>query len=323
MILDTRTIALLFVDGLSAGLVLLLAWIAARARLGRRPAAELEDLGSLLALSLCALFALRIVAWAGFFLVLDGCVPSLAENGVMCAFGVVQLRPELAHFALWAKPAAVGALISWWAVAAAERDAEDAQFQRLRFALVLPVAVLVGLEIAGEARWIFADKLAEVVTCCRSALDPLRAGSASKGVLGLSGSALLAADFAGKLALIVACAGVAKKSLAPRLGWTLALCAFGCAIAFLDLATWREGVAPRALGLEFHRCAYELVTRSLVLGPVALLAALGHLALLSLPLLALLHAREPEGTRRTTTWLAQAAALTFATELVAIAVHIL
>jgi hypothetical protein len=325
VILDTRTIALLFVDGLSAGLVLLLAWLALRSRFGRGPAAELEDRGALLALALVALLVLRLVAWAGFFLVLDGHVPRFAENGVMCAFGVVQLRPELAHFALWTKPLAIGTLLAWWALAAAERDAADAPFLRLRFALVLPLACLVGVELAAEVRWILAEKLEEIVTCCRSALDPLRSVEwfRSTELLGLSGAGLLAAYFATKAALIGACAFAARRKIAPRLGWTLALAVGACAVAFLDLDAWRTTIAPRALGLEFHRCAYELVTRSVALGPVALLSALAHLALLALPLLALVHARAPEGTRRTTSRLTAAAALAFATELLAVAVHVL
>jgi len=324
VILDARTIALLFLDALSACAALLAAWIALRARLGRRPAAELEGLSSLLALALGLLLFLRVLAWAGLFLVLEGYVPSLAENGVMCAFGVVQLRPELAHLALWAKPVAVLALLSWWALAAAERDATGAPFQRLRFALALPIAALVCAELACEARWLFADKLELAVTCCRSALDPARTAEwfRSTAVFGLSSAGLLGCLFAAKAALLAACAWLARRRPEPRLAWTLALAASSLAVAFLDLDAWREAVAPRALGLEFHRCAYEIVTRSVALGPVALLAALAHLGLCALPLLALVRAREPDGVRRASAWIAGAAALGFGTELLALAVHL-
>lgn len=323
MILDPRTIGLLFIDGLSTSLVLLLVWIALRARLGSRPTAQLESLDPLLALAMCALLFLRILAWAGFFLVLDGYVPSLSDNGVMCAFGVVQLRPELAHFAFGAKPAAVGCLLTWWALSAAERDTPGAPFQRLRFALVSVVAAIVGAEILGEVRWLLADKLDVAVTCCSAALDPTRRSDwfLNTRIFGLSGASALGLLFASKAALMAACAFVAMRKPEARFGWTIPLCAISVGIAFLDIEAWREVIAPRALGLEFHRCAYELVTRSIALGPVALLAALAHLGLFALPLLAVVRSREPDGVRRVCAWVAGAAALGLASELIALAVH--
>jgi hypothetical protein len=133
---------------------------------------------------------------------------------------------------------------------------------------------------------------------------------------------VLALLFASLIALTAVCAFVARRKPDPRLGWTLSLCVGSTAVAFLDLDAWREAIAPRALGLEFHRCAYEIVTRSIALGPVALLTALAHLCLFALPLLALLRSHEPAGVRRVGSWIAGAAALAFATELIALAVHV-
>ncbi|MEO6711597.1 MAG: hypothetical protein ABI054_02420 [Planctomycetota bacterium] len=324
MILDARTIALLFVDGLSGLLLLLLVWIALRSRLGKRTSDDLEGLWSLLALTMGALFFLRLVAWATFFLVLDGYVPGLRPSGVMCAFGVVQLEPELARFALWAKPVAVGCLCLWWSLSLAERFGGSAAFQRLRFALVLPIAVIAGVELGAEVRWLLADKLDHAVTCCSAALDLTRNADwfRSTRVFGLGESSVLALLFASKLALIVACGFIARRKPDPRLAWTLALCTIATAIAFLDLDAWREVIAPRALGLEFHRCAYELVTRSIGLGPVALLAALAHLALFALPLCAVLRSSEPEGVRLASSWIAGASALGLVSEQIALAAHI-
>ncbi len=324
MIVDARTIALLFVDGLSALLIAALCVIAAVARWGSRPSSELEGLSSLLALCAAALLALRIVAWALFFLVLDGYVPSLTSNGVMCAFGVVQLRPELAHAALWAKPLAIGALLIWWSLAYAEAERGGAVFLRLRFATIAPVAALIALEVVCETNWIGAEKLTAAVTCCSAALDPARTvnGFRSTAILGLSSTSILAVLFACKLLLTGLCVRASRADVAPKLSWTLPFVALSSAIALLDLVAWREAVAPRALGLEFHRCAYELVTRSIALGPVALLAALAHLALFALPVLALLHAREPIGTQRAALGIVRLAELCFATELAALAVHV-
>ena len=324
MIVDARTIALLFVDGLSALLIGGLCVIALVARFGRRPAAELEGLASLLALCAAALLALRIVAWALFFLVLDGYVQSFAPNGVMCAFGVVQLRPELAQAALLAKPVAIGALLVWWSLAYAEQGRSGSAFLRLRFAAIAPIAALIALEVVCEMNWLGAEKVTAAVTCCSAALDPrrLESGFRSTAILGLSGSSILAVLFACKLLLTGLCVKASRADVALKLSWTLPFVTLSSAIALLDLVAWREAVAPRALGLEFHRCAYELVTRSFALGPVALLAALAHLALFALPVLALFHAREPIGTQRAAQGIARAAALLFATELVALCVHV-
>ena len=132
----------------------------------------------------------------------------------------------------------------------------------------------------------------------------------------------MALQFGSKALLAAACLSLArtKRALAGFRPW--GLCALTLASGWVDLIAWGEVIAPRALGLEFHRCALELLTDSIALGPTALLAALAHLGLLSLPGVALWRAREPEGCARAARKIAAAAALIFVTELAVLAVHV-
>jgi hypothetical protein len=271
------------------------------------------------------LLFLRVLAWCGFFLVLDGYVPRLAESGVMCAFGVVRVQPELAWAALWSKPLAVGALLSWWAVAASESAAPKPPLARLRFWLALPVALAVALDVGSGCRWLFADKFVGAVTCCSAALDPLRdsAWAAHTGVFGWSSAVALSVFFAAKLALVAGCALAARSGRSSAPGTAAGLALASALVAALGLLAWREVIAPRALGLEFHRCAYEPIIRSPLLGLCALGAALAHLALLSLVGLALIAKREPRAAARTAAWICRVAALLLASELLVVAVHAL
>jgi len=325
VILDARTWAALLVDGFSGILVALTLALALRSRLGLAAAAPREGAGQLLALLLGTLLFLRLLAWGLFFLVLDGYVPRLSGSGVMCAFGVVQLHPALAQAALWSKPAALAALLAWWAVAACERDLAGAPFARLRFQLALPVALAVGVEIACAARWLFADKFEAAVTCCSAALDPLRESdwTVHTAVFGLAGDAALAVFLLAKAALAGACVVAARSGAASRPGWAAGLCLASLAVAWLGLAAWRDVIAPRALGLEFHRCAYEPIARSPLLGATAMGAALAHAGLLSLALLATIRAREPAAVERAAGGIARWAALLLASEVLVLAIHAL
>jgi len=323
VILDARTWAALFIDGLSALLVVFAAAAAVRARLGFAVAPPSEGAGQLLALLLGTLLFLRVLAWGLFFLVLDGYVPRLSGSGVMCAYGVVQLHPALARAALWSKPAAVTALLAWWAVAACERDVPGAPFARLRFRLALPVALLAGVELACAGLWFCADKFEAAVTCCSAALDPLRETdwSAHTAVFGLAGNAALLAFLLAKAVLVAACAWAARSRVAARPAWALSLCVASIAVAWLGLAAWRDVIAPRALGLAFHRCAFEPIARIPLLGATAMGAALAHSGLLALALLAWIRAREPEAVERTASWIASCAALLLGSEILVLAVH--
>ena len=325
MILDARTWAALFIDGFSFLLVVLVAAGALRSLASRDAAAPSEGSAQLLALLLGTLLFLRVLAWGVFFLVLDGYVPRLSGSGVMCAFGVVALHPALAQAALWSKPASVAALLAWWAVAACERDSPGAVFARIRFRLALPVALLAGVEIACASMWLFADKFESAVTCCSAALEPLREDdwSARTGVFGLAGVAALFVFLLAKAALAAACLLAARLGAASRPRWAVGLCAASLAVAWLGLAAWRDVIAPRALGLEFHRCAYEPIARSPVLGVTALGAALAHSGLLALVLLAAIRAREPAAVERTASGIARAAALLLASEIFVLAIHVL
>ncbi len=329
--LDAPTLTLLLLDALSAAALALLLWAGTAARAAGPGATDgrVHDLARLAALAAGALCLLRLLAWGVFFLELDAAVVRFAEQGVMCPYGVVELRPVLARAALWAKPLALGGWILWWAVALAERDVGEAPFLRGRLRALAPLAVLAGAELVLEVLWLAAPKESLETLCCSAARVAADAGAWTRPgtLLGLEGARAWSLWGGVKLllfaSLVLAGRRASRGAAAGPPRWILPclLAPASVAVGFLDLAFWREVLAPRALGLEFHRCAWELSTRSFALGPAALLAALGHLVPLCLPLLAFLSRREPAGTARAAASACAVSALFQASEILAVAIH--
>ena len=354
MILDARTLVLLAIDVLSFGAILV-ALVAghrsrrrslseaanapASGRAGKGAAAgSLEELARLASLAAAALVLLRILAWALFFLVLDGLVPNFAAQGVMCPYGVVELSPVLARAALWSKPATIALWLGWWALASAERDTTTSAASRgglaRRLASLPFLLALTATELALELLWLAADKQPLATLCCSAArvAERAQAWDAPGSLFGLfdlsapgSWLAPLGLWLAAKSGLVVFGLSTTRRAGGPHAGAAWMLAAASLAIGALDLVTWREVLAPRALGLEFHRCAYELVTRSVALGPAALVAALAHLSFAVTPWLARAARRESAaaGVERASAALGRIVALFLATEVVVVLVHAL
>src|SRR5262249_18402297 len=123
----------------------------------------------------------RALAWPHFYLLLESYVPALAPQGVMCAYGVTRVQPELVHALQWAKPALLVLLGAWFVLALVDRRSDAPTFRRLRLVASVPLALLALGECALEAAWLFSDKLEHEVSCCTQLAD-LVTGRVSQNV---------------------------------------------------------------------------------------------------------------------------------------------
>lgn len=319
MIVEPWTVALLLIDAITVAL-----WpVCVRAVWRTHRVADAtarEDARSWVALLFVSVGTLRTLAAIGLFVVFDAQAPRLFDQGVMCALGVFELHFALATSALAAKGLLAVALLAWWMSATlAAGDRADRVDVAQRLCAVLAVAFMafdVGLELA----WLFSDKQAGLVTCCSAAAAAAGASGVSvPRPLGLSMDAAWAAWWIGRAALIAGCAWMARASTRSGPCAVATLAAFGGATAVLDLAMWRDGFAPRALGLEFHRCAFELWSESPFLGVLALSVAASHAAWIALACLGFAH-REP-AYRPLVRRVGAATGLVFASECIALALH--
>jgi hypothetical protein len=335
MILNVWTVTALFLAGVGALLAVATAVAGARA-LAAAAARDRElaiDRAHLLGLLVATLALVRALAWPHFYLLLESYVPALAPQGVMCAYGVTRVQPELATAVQWAKPLLLALLGAWFVLAAVDRRSDAATFARLRLLASVPLALLALGECALEAAWIASDKLEHEVSCCTQLAD-LAGGRVSQNVSPLALAGLdapwktFAAYFVLGSLVVAALRALARRparpdarATGPRVGVAL------LAAAFLVVAQWAwlDAVAPRVLGLPYHHCLYEVVTRAPMMGVAAMATIFGGVAPWLAAALSFARGATPEATGTITDsvrLLERAAALALAASLLIVVVHI-
>jgi hypothetical protein len=243
---------------------------------------ERRGLALLLVVLVATAAAASALAWV---VLLQGLVPQWAD--VRCAVGVLRIgtgRPGAAGLLpglALATNALLAALLAGAgaAVAAhlAQRDAPPGPPRRAHLALLLGVGVLAAAAAAAEASWILIPKAGSRLSagCCTPEGLPEFEGDAAAAPPGPADAALWAVP-AALLAVLLATGrrratppGPAEETL--RLGASALLLVGGARL----VSDW---VAPAALGLPFHRCAWCLVGEAPETAWGAILLALPALA---------------------------------------------
>ena len=279
MILNGWTVTAAFLAVCSAllGLVTLVALLRARARHRDDDGRSVTDL---LGLLLGSLVIVRLVALPLHYLVLKSYVPFLADQGVMCAYGVTRVQAGWVRAIQALGPAFLFTAGLWLASAAASA--------RPRLALAAVAAALAIASSGVELIYLAADKGGEAVTCCTQ-FSSAPAALEQAGVRWTSSPLAEPTTFGGLQLLLLVGAwwlarGAAARRNAPKwLGPTLALAA--AANLWVSHAFWRDELAPRVLGLPYHRCVYELLTDTRALGLAALLSLMATACVVWPPLL--------------------------------------
>jgi hypothetical protein len=330
VILNVWMVSALFLAGVGALLALgaaaaALRFLAARPRDSRELAGERAHL---LVLLVAVLALVRALAWPHFYLLLESCVAPLAPYGVMCTYGVTRVQPGLVLALQWLKPAVLFLLVAWWIVARVDARTEGAPFERARALVLVPLALLALAECALEAIYLFSDKLGHPVTCCTQPADlagrQLPTARSPLALAGFDSPAGTLAVYAGATAAVVALALLQARAAVPARSPMARLALVALALANLAVTQWAwlDAVAPRVLGLPYHHCVYELLTRAPAMGVAALLTIAGNLAAAGAPLLAALRRRAAAAVDPAVRRLLRVAALALASALLVVAIHL-
>jgi hypothetical protein len=287
-----------------------------------------EDRGHLLVVVAAVLGLVRLLAWPQFYLLLRSYVPELAPFGVMCAFGVTRIEPTLVAAIELAKPLVLSGFGFWWLVVLLERRTDHAVFTRARNRLAVVLALAAAFESALEIAYVLHEKVGHPVTCCTQFLDT-QAASAGASVAQQSPSVLGGhlALYCAVNALAVAFALAAWRAPNESSRWrapasSLVLAALALANLWVTYSTWLAVVAPRVLGLPYHHCVYELLTDTPALGLAAVLACTGNACLLWPLGLAPWKSRAPEAVERLQSSVYAAGALSLASSIFIVLVHV-
>ena len=330
MIPNAWTVSSLFLAGVSVALALTALGVAARSlpALRRRPDAGvlevLEQRLHLLSLVLGVLALVRLFDWYLFYQLLGSYVPDLAVYGVMCAYGVTRIRPELVTSIEIMQPIVLLGLGFWWVMARVDRRTETAPLLGARYALAVPIAVLSLTECALHLVYLWVEKAGRPVTCCTQFLDTQAtelASSLSSSRYLIDTPAIALASYFGLHAAVIALALHARRRTRRVLVYFVV--ALALANILLTYRVWFGVVAPRVLELPYHHCIYELLTDTLALGPAALLAVSGTGALLCPALLEPFRARAPGAVAALQRTLWGLGAVALASEALIVGVHML
>jgi len=360
MILNVWTVTAFFLASVGSVLALAMAVAGARtiAAAMARDVERASDRGHLLVLVVATLGLVRALAWPHFYGVLESYVPTLAPQGVMCAYGVTRVQPELVLALQWAKPVVLALLGAWLVLVVVDRRSDVPSFQRLLLIASVPLALLALGECALEAAWLASDQMDHEVSCCTQLAD-LVGGSVSRNVspLALAGfdapwktlaAYFVLGGFVAAAALVLArtparppepdvrraAAGAVPptESLVAARARPLPAALRRVAVALLALAflvvaqwTWLDAVAPRVLGLPYHHCLYEVVTRAPMMGVAALATIAGGAALALAAALSFARGATPDASAtiaEVARRLERAAGLALAASLLIVVVHV-
>jgi hypothetical protein len=251
-------------------------------------------------------------------------VPDLAVYGVMCAFGVTRIRPELVASIEIMSPLVLLALGFWWVMARVDRRTETAPLLGARFTLAVPIAALALAECTVRIVYLLVEKASRPVTCCTQFLETRGselANTLTSAKLAIDAPAIALASYYGLHAAVILFALRARHE--SRRALVFLVVALALANVLLTYRVWFGVVAPRVLELPYHHCIYELLTDTLALGPAALLAVCGTGAVLVPALLEPFRARAPEAVVAQQRKLWALGAVALASEALMVGVHLL
>jgi len=335
MIINVWTIVALFLALITGALSLLAMVVSVRLLRTRADLHEpdaTDDRAHLLTLLLSILVGVRLIAWLVFYLQIKSYVPTLAEFGVMCAFGVAGINPVLTATIQIIAPVALCMFGLALTVGATKGESLTRHGPKRYAAPALAASVLGLAAAAAEFAYAFVTKTGKPVSCCTQFLETdasrLARTANPLSAMGLPTSATPIAYYVLSLAVIAASLYLARRCKNPNerigLAAALAVAALGIADLFVADWTWHDVVAPRVLQLPYHHCLYEIITDVPLMAFAAGLAVAGNLILTWPAILTLLTLREPgdAGVRRIQRTIYRCAALALASHLVVVTIHI-
>jgi hypothetical protein len=267
-----------FLAALRLGLALLVLSLGARALAAWRPPAGaeerkgLEDRSYLLVLLAGTLFALNVLSWPVFYLLLQSYVPEWP--GVMCVYGVTRIGtgslgpsrflPPLVDALQAAKPALVFLSGAWGVLYLLNRRTPTAPLTGRVLGVLLAVGLLAAADAGAELAYLVIPKKEEFPPegCCTLAFDgESRASRLLPRALfdEDQGRRLWVHYYGVNLGMIAALAGTVLLKPGRAAAWLVPLLLIALLSAAVSGVFLVEVAAPRLLGRPFHHCPYDLI----------------------------------------------------------------
>jgi hypothetical protein len=174
LLAGTGTVFLLALYGCGVGLHILCRW---DLRSSSEVQLRLERKTWLVSALVGAALAFEIASGLLFVRTADALHPLFV--GAMCATGVLNLHPA-GWQTLYTKIAVFFAAALWLALNRLDQRAEDFPLVRLKYALLLPLTMLVGLDLWFQTRFFLALQPNVITSCCGSLFAQAGAGVAAE-----------------------------------------------------------------------------------------------------------------------------------------------
>ncbi len=278
----------------------------------------------LLSSMLACLLAIRLLSWLGYFWLLESYVPHIP--GAMCPFGVAAATPEESGKLQWSRLAVLVVGGGWASFYAVHWVSRRQALGNIVAGVAVPLLLLIAFDCVADVRFTAAKREGVAVSCCTTVRETPFLPSSLPAVES-SDIAQLQPNLASLFILGGILAGLGwalpnwlRSWAAPRAEPLILLALAALGLYFLQVAhgALTEVLSPRLLGLPFHRCPFELVTRTPDFALIALLALVGGIA----PLWACALSLFPKGTSQAVrTALLQGSASVLTIALLMVATH--
>ena len=292
MILNFNTAVFLGQAGVS--LLLVLACFGVLPAIFRRPDSREAPSGPgrkqpqhfllLLSSMLVCLLAIRLLSWLGYYWLLESYVPHIP--GAMCPFGVAAATPEESRILQWSRLAVLVGGVGWVSFYAAHWVSRRQTPHKPVAGAAVPLLLLIAFDCAADLRFTAAKREGVAVSCCTTVREtpwlPSNLPAAESSDIAQHQPTLASLFVLGGIlaGLGWALPNRLRRWAAPRAEPVILLVLTALGLYFLQVAhgAYSEVLSPRLLGLPFHRCPFELLTRTPDFALIALLALVGGIA---------------------------------------------
>ncbi|MSO21676.1 MAG: hypothetical protein EXQ58_00170 [Acidobacteria bacterium] len=243
---------------------------------------------------LICLLAIRLASWFGFYWLMESYVSQIP--GAMCPFGVADATPTESLMLQASRLMVLVAGGCWLSFYALHRLSQEGALHNRVVRLTVPFFLLLLFDSVADLRFLTARRDGVQVSCCTTVREmrfgpgsllenpPERDQPKSPGTAALF---LLGGLLACLCELLQTRLKPTQSLALGRLG-LMGVATLGLGFLGVAYSVYTEHLSPRLLGLPFHRCPYELLTRTpdfLIIAFLILLGGLGPLWALSVSLL--------------------------------------
>lgn len=269
MILNPYTVSKIFIDGVSAilmvylGITSLSTYKKYKRAKERVEIHEIENRTHLIFLIAVVIIIVRVINWPLFYITLHSMINYI--EGAMCIFGVTQANPSLTRLMEFIKPFVFFSVGAWLILNHLDQKSPNSPFMGKRLLMLSIVAPLCLIDSIGDIVLISSIKSDNIVSCCTTVLDILSRPTRTIPYV------LLGKEYMNNLNIIFWISTSLIISLlitAFKIRWekrsrkkslfSFLVFIFSIYYLLIFLLTQIEVHAPQIMGLPYHHCIYCL-----------------------------------------------------------------